>query len=269
LTPKDAVAAVATSTAIEKIDVSVGERALLATIVLNTGALTKQPPADKFPIDWNKPEFIDLVQGKERTKPNFVIPGEAQVDLDTSKVWNNYVRLVNSLSVIEKCKDKDGMKGLASDITAYIAILNATGEKTPVSPLMTAIRMDAIVPGEYSVFTKAVKNGEAPEKLYILRVYVENSGGTSFAKSSIWYTLGFPGAATVSSGLVVSFRLVDPASASTLLTGIVRCAEKPRNMRSVARQSGGGSAASSIEGCAYISTPSAILAPTEDQQSGS
>ena len=67
----------------------------------------------------------------------------------------------------------------------------------------------------------------------VLRVAVEQTGGTAITRSNIFYTLGWPGAATVSAGFLASFRLTDPVKGTALLAGFVRCAVTPTRFQDV------------------------------------
>ena len=59
---------------------------------------------------------------------------------------------------------------------------------------------------------------------FLLRVALEQAGGTAITQASIIYTLGLPGASVVSASVIVSFRQVGPVAGTTVSTGIVRCA---------------------------------------------
>lgn len=68
---------------------------------------------------------------------------------------------------------------------------------------------------------------------YILNVTMDAHGGTSITRSNVWYSLGFPNAAVITSGLKASFALSDPESGNILASGVVRCATRPENYRKV------------------------------------
>jgi len=67
----------------------------------------------------------------------------------------------------------------------------------------------------------------------ILRVGIEDRGGTSITRSNIWYTFGLPGAAVITSGLKVSFEISDPKVGQNLMTGQVRCVTRPTSYRDI------------------------------------
>ena len=75
-------------------------------------------------------------------------------------------------------------------------------------------------------------NGSLP---LILRTTIEQQGGTSITRSGILYTLGFPGAAQISAGLIASYRLVEPDTGQAKAAGFVLCVVKPVNIGRVAR----------------------------------
>ncbi len=65
----------------------------------------------------------------------------------------------------------------------------------------------------------------------VLYAAMEAHGGTSIARSNVWYTSGFSRAAVVTSGPKASFTLRNPATGSILITGIVRCMTSPTSYR--------------------------------------
>lgn len=97
----------------------------------------------------------------------------------------------------------------------------------------------------------------ADAKPLVLHVAVEQSGGTAITRANVFYTLGFPGAATVSAGLLVSFRLADPVSGTPIMTGLVRCAAAPTRFQDVARIVAAKASGKAIENrvsCSYITS---------------
>jgi hypothetical protein len=69
----------------------------------------------------------------------------------------------------------------------------------------------------------------------IVRVAIDDRGGTAITRSNIWFTFGFPGAAVVTSGLKISFQISDPMLGTNLITGQIRCATRPTSYREVRR----------------------------------
>ena len=105
------------------------------------------------------------------------------------------------------------IKCAVADADVLATGLNAS-EKGALSPLVTAMQLDGLL-GSTAIGGKPTS---------ILRVAAEQVGGTAISRSGVLYTLGFPGAAVISTGVLVSFRLVDPRSGEVVCIGIVRCA---------------------------------------------
>ncbi|WP_293977610.1 hypothetical protein [Sphingomonas sp.] len=126
----------------------------------------------------------------------------------------------------------------ASVIAAADSFANSltAADKGALSALATAIQLEPYAGGIDT--TGAATN---PPAALLLRVAVEQVGGTAITRSNIFYELGLlRGAATVASGLVVSYRLVDSASGQPVATGIVYCMTPQRNLRDVAKAIGKG-----------------------------
>jgi hypothetical protein len=224
----DGGAAVAMTTAYSSVTVTVDERLLLNALAVNSGLLIRaDAQASAGPARWMSPaERWERLDADDRAL--FIIPTETQA-ASSSPLFVAYQALVNRADNLRSCAEAPGVKDVLPIVDAYVANLNAVSDKAPVSPLALVLQVDAATPSSGDSET------ESQPPMRILRLAVEHAGGTTATRSSIWFTLGFPGAATVGSGLLVSFRLVDPDSGAPLLTGIVRCAEPQRNIRSVAR----------------------------------
>ena len=83
-----------------------------------------------------------------------------------------------------------------------------------------------------------VYDGIADEQsLRILRLAVNKSGGTVINNNSIWTSIGVPGV-TVRSGLVVSYRVIDPQTGGIDDIGIRACAFPKKRLASVAALQG-------------------------------
>ena len=122
------------------------------------------------------------------------------------------------------------LKCTTDEAKAAIALADAVSkdittpaEKTGISPLGAAMQTSGAL-------RRRTSDDTTP---YVLRLAVEQTGGTAITRGNIWYTLGFPGAATVSSGLLTSYRLVDPGTGVTHSAGFVRCVIAPVSMGNV------------------------------------
>lgn len=113
----------------------------------------------------------------------------------------------------------DSLKGYA----AQLASLAEPGEKGAPSQLERALALDGI----------------PLDQTLILRVDVEQSGGTMVNTSNIWTTLGLEGL-RFGGGLLASYRLIDPKDQTVIASGTQMCLSPIRGFsgihRAVSRQ---------------------------------
>jgi hypothetical protein len=217
-TPADAIGALAVSTSYAAVEAPVDERLLINSLIVNGGLRLQFDNRPRTrPASWLRPEWDDRTGGG---RVRFVVPTELQANPE-SGLFQQYLALVRRADELRPCGAADAdLKAAVDDFASYATALNASEDNAP-SLLAVASQLDVAAPG-----------GAAAS---ILRVAVEQSGGTTATRSSIWYTLGFPGAATVGSGLLISFRLIDADSGESTFAGVVRCATRRQNIRSIAR----------------------------------
>jgi hypothetical protein len=224
----DIVPALATSTSFANVPLVVEDRAMLSAILVNNNAelaQTTKAASPSAPALWKAADltFTNRPACGTGTSSNrcFILPSEVQGINKDSSILNNYNAMLDAADRLRECTEQDNKaKAVVTLVDAYAATLNAVTDKSPTAPLALAIQQESLY------------NEDTP---YALRISVEQTGGTGRTMSGIWYTLGFPGAAMVSSGIIVSFRLIHMAEGTTAATGIVRCAMAPASMRSVRR----------------------------------
>ncbi|KKW90177.1 hypothetical protein YP76_22370 [Sphingobium chungbukense] len=231
----DIIPAVATSTSFASIPLVVEDRALLAAILLNQratldGVPTKKDGAAETRAVENsaglaKWKAADIF-GNASTGLALQIPSEAQGDPANSGILKSYNGMLSDADALRHCAEDTKVKAAVAAVDAYALALNAVTDKAPVAPLALAVQQEKLYDPDKDATLKAPMT---------LRISVEQSGGTSRTRSGLLYTLGVPGAALVSAGLLVSFRLIDTAKGSTEIAGIVRCAIPPAKMGSIKR----------------------------------
>ena len=144
----------------------------------------------------------------------FVVPGEV-VDTDsTSDLMKRYRTLQSSVDHLAACPSASA-KAAISSVSDFVKGVS-TSSKGPAPIVLAALLV----------------NPDRANPL-ILRVAIEQVGGTAITRNNIWYSLGFPGAATISSGLLASYRLTDPINGQVVARGLVRCVIKPVNFSDV------------------------------------
>lgn len=213
----DILPALASSTSFAAVTLSIEDRALLSSILMNRSARLTTDSNVQLPA-WHAATLKPDMSG---ANPTFILPSEVQGNPGSSAILVQYNAMLTEADRLRPCTGRDETaKATVSTIDGYAQSLNAVTDKAPVPPLLQAVQQEPL-------FT-----GGAPK---ILRVTIEQAGGTTRTSSSLWFTLGVPGSATVSAGLLVSFRLIDTATGQPSMAGIVRCAAPYSSMRSVER----------------------------------
>ncbi len=216
----DVGAFLATDTTYASVPLSLDDRMLIAAIGISGGAMEMSGATKERNgrADWQT-----ATEGTSAAKPaTFLIPSEVVYVPEKSVILREYLAMMALADTLRHCKT-DQAKAAVALADAYSKELTTPGEKTGVSPLGSAVQASAALN----------RTTEADRVPYILRVTVEKAGGTAITRGNIWYTLGFPGAATVSSGLLTSYRLVDPSTGITHSAGFVRCVIPPVRMGNV------------------------------------
>lgn len=203
LIASDIAGAIATDIAISPVKFNFDDRLLVNAVAMNQDGETFA-----FSRVWRQ---FKGASEKAPKKTSFVIPGEVSDFGSDSKIRENYKELQKLTDSRRGCTNNEA-KAAVLTADALTTTLNAA-EKGALSPLEVALQLEPLL----------ATDGKAPARTYILRVAVEQTGGTAIARSGIWYALGFPGASVVSAGLLASFRLVNPQTGVVLNSGIIRC----------------------------------------------
>jgi hypothetical protein len=223
----DITAALATDVTVATIKLNVDDRMLIQSIALNRLAPSMLPPAPRWELfklptttaeETTNSKMLATDHGSGINQPaeekasDFVVPAEVTARA-IGATLDGYQTLLNAADKRRYCSS-DEAKAAVIAADAFVDSINTAPEGGGATPLGRAIQAEAF--------------GDAP---LILRVVAEEAGGTSIVSANIWYTLGFPDSATVSAGLIASFRLVDPTNGSTIVAGVVRCAARPINIK--------------------------------------
>jgi hypothetical protein len=153
-------------------------------------------------------------------KPNgygWYVPGEkANFDGDDQSLQNRAMAILASLNAREglKCKEDEGKKARLASARATMTALTAPGEKGAPSLLEQAMLLE----------------DPASNAAYVLRVAMGGSGGTMVKAQNVWTTLGAE-ALSFSSGLTLSYRLVDPRDGTVKSSGMIVCAGQKRGFK--------------------------------------
>lgn len=211
----DIAGAVATDITISPISFSFEDRLLINSVIVGQkGILRSGNVWTSASNGMPKPGAVATASAAQASTADavFVVPEEITDVAASSRILSAYEGMQAAADDKRGCTDNDTKAAIAA-VDALTTSLNAA-EKGSLSSLGTALQLESLVP-----------SSTAPaSQTYILRVAVEQTGGTAIARSGIWYALGIRGASVVSAGLLASFRLVNPQTGAVVTSGIVRCA---------------------------------------------
>lgn len=118
-------------------------------------------------------------------------------------------------------KDKaEDLKKIATDVQGGLNALITPGEKGAPSSFALALLREGLV-------AKA-------DDMRVLRIKVEHAGGTLLTSNSILTQIGFP-AVTMSGGLIVTYRLVNPSNGQVSVSGTFICSTPRRTLHNISR----------------------------------
>ena len=215
----DIPAVLATDRTYSSISLTTNDRLLVSAVANPTAA-------NWSPVGTKTPGPLAAATGS-----TFVVPTEINGALPNSDVLVRYhgrVTSANHMTNVSQAghcdpdpakaaQDVNAVKTAVSDIATFVKTVSTASQGQGQAPITLAAEFYPI----------ALKNP------LVLRVSIEQVGGTSVVRANIWYTLGLPGSATVAAGLLASYRLVDPVTGAVKATGLVRCMTKQANLDNV------------------------------------
>lgn len=201
----DIVAALASDVTVGKIALSAEDRTLIHAIQMGGASDTGwRALPDGAPVV--TPAIDDGFR---------LLADQAAVDPSSNEAFQRLAALQAWTDSHRHC-DSDVFKAMIETIDKFVASVT-TAEK-----------------GVPAIVTSAqLASGGFDRLPLILRVAIDDRGGTAVTRSNIWYTLGFPGAAVVTSGLKLSFQLSDPKLGTNITSGQIRCVTRPTSYRDV------------------------------------
>lgn len=170
------------------------------------------------PVSFSDRMLLSAVAARDA---RFVLPNEIIAIDKNSSILAGYDTMRLETARLRRCGKSEADKNLVETADALAASLDAS-EGTKPSALIAAAQLESL----YSV------DGPPPS---VLRLAIEQQGGTAITRSNIWYTLGFPGAAKISAGLIVSYRLARADKGTLTKAGYVLCAIAPVDISVVAK----------------------------------
>lgn len=155
-------------------------------------------------VDWSVPDEIALISGP-------------------STLLNTYSRILTEANALSDAACNEAIGGEADAIGAAARGLAAPGDGGKPSLLEQAMLSEGLV--------------ESGGQTRVLRVNVAKAGGSLINRSNIWTTLGANGV-TMTGGMVITYRLVDPETGQLLLSEALVCSHPARSLGSIARDGG-------------------------------
>jgi hypothetical protein len=205
----DVTAALATDVTINPITISEDDRMLMTAVA--------SPRAQ-----WRQLSDESALPTQVAPTHQFVIPGEIADAAASGPFYGRYRTLLQHADALTArgCVS-DQAKGALSDVSDFVKAVGASSSKAQ-PPLVAAAEL----------YTAAQLDPDTQP--LVLRVAIEQIGGSAITKANIWYELGIlQDPATVSAGVLASFRLVDPSNGKVLASGLVRCVSKPTSFDKV------------------------------------
>jgi hypothetical protein len=189
--PTDITAAVMTDYSISGVTLTADDRMLVNAVEMSKNGDTEWHDADKAEV-----------LPKPGAGPHFVVIGERiEPDLN-APLLRDLAALQASADRQRHCTSAE-YKAAVSVADAFISSVSASDKGTPA--ILSAVALAPYVGPDTNT--------------HVLRIAIKSIGGTAVARSNIWYALGFPGAVTIGSGLLVSFRLFNARSGKDELLG--------------------------------------------------
>ncbi|HEV7288927.1 hypothetical protein [Sphingomonas sp.] len=210
----DITAALASDISVGAIKLTAEDRVLISAIQMGRGP---------DPV-WRDVATIEKNKLQGIADPDFRTLGERQmINPASNPAFTKLARLQAWTDQWRHC-GSDEFKATVETIDKFVASVLSAEKGTPA--ILAAAEAANAVPTDMGI----TNFGAMP---YILRVSIDDIGGTSVTRSNVWFSLGMPGAAVITSGLKVSFQLSDPSQGSNIATGMVRCATRPISYREV------------------------------------
>jgi hypothetical protein len=202
----DIVAALATDVSVGGVKLGVDDRTLIDAILMGNSRAA-----------WLNAKNATFTFAKASNDGFGLLNEQQAVDPGSNHAFEELRKLQTWTDINRKC-DSDSFKAMLNTIDQFVSSITASDKGTP------------------AIVTAAELAPDGFNKLpLILRVAIDDRGGTTVTRSSIWYSLGWPGAAVITSGLKVSFKLSDPRDGTNLTTGQVRCVTRPISYRDVSK----------------------------------
>lgn len=188
-------------------------------IVDIVGALKTDTEISGYTVDPGTQMLINAIVAESDI---WRIPSEIVAVSGKSELLSSYAQIIGRTAYFAGGACEKKFEAIGKALLDRARTLSTPSEKGAPSALEKAVLIEA--------FARDATD------FRILRVDVEKAGGTLINRSNIWTTIGFNGV-TMSGGLVVTYRLVDPVNGKIEKADTLVCYSPSQSLRAIARSS--------------------------------
>jgi hypothetical protein len=179
--------------------------------------------------------LVDAIAGKERTSGKWVFLGEVNAASANNEVVKAFDSLLAERETVRTCLaqiEGSAMSDAEKKAAApKIAVLDAMAKRFDAFTARVSAPRES-GPDELSAAISAAAISAVHKDLLGLRVSVGEAGGSILKRSNLFTALGAP-AVGITGGIVVSWRLFDPADGSVKEGGILVCRTALTNLNAI------------------------------------
>lgn len=187
------------------------------------GALKTDTKITPYTVAPGTQLVINAIAAHEIEGIDWTVPDEIAMISGSSSLLDTYSRILAEAKTLSDVACNEAIGKEADAIGAAARGLAAAGDGGKPSLLEQAMLSEGLF-----------KTGGDTR---LLRVSVVKAGGSLINRSNIWTTLGANGV-TMTGGMVITYRLVDPMTGKLLLSESLVCSRPERSLGSIARDGG-------------------------------
>lgn len=172
--------------------------------------------------------LIDSLAGK---LTNSVTPSElvSTGDISKTEIGETWNKLVKAREETFKCRSRIAPYAKDKDIEGRVAVLDGAIAAVDAFAARATLSSD----DKPSLLVRAMLLDKlAEDNRPVLRVNIEQAGGSLWKRDSLWTALGFSGV-RLTGGLIVSYRLSDPTTGGSKAGGLVVCRTDFASMKAI------------------------------------
>lgn len=172
--------------------------------------------------------LIDALAGKVKgaAVPTELVSADA---IDTTRLGVAWNSLVDSRNKAFACRTKLAPFEERDGVKARVALLDSVIQSADAFAVRVAQSENG---GPSQLVQAALLDTLAGKKPLVLRVSIEQAGGSLWKRDSLWTMFGFSGV-RLTGGLIVSYRLTDPATGGASRGGLMVCRTDFASMKKI------------------------------------